>query len=174
MLDPISESQTGTIEQRKDLGTGDEALYAYWLGQEKVAEREERKWVKQARKIIQRYRDERSEATKDNNRFNILWSNVQTLIPTLYARTPVADVERRFRDEDPTGRLASELLQRCITYSADHFNFDDVMLAVTEDRLLPGRGVARVLYVPHFGDEIKSIGTGAPNSGTTTNPELSN
>jgi hypothetical protein len=156
MLDPTSESQTGTIEERKDLGTGDDALYAFWMGQEKVAEREERKWVKQARAIVRRYRDERSEATKDNNRFNILWSNVQTLIPTLYARTPVPDVERRFRDEDPTGRYASEILQRCISYSAEQAEFDDVMKSVTEDRLLPGRGVARVLYVPHFGDLIKS------------------
>ncbi|MHB8272828.1 hypothetical protein [Bradyrhizobium sp.] len=171
MADLAADNQTGTIEQRKDLGTGDEALYAYWTGQEKIAEREERKWIKSCRRIIQRYRDERSEATKDNNRFNVLWSNVQTLIPTLYARTPVADVERRFRDEDATGRLASELLQRCITYSADHFNFDDVMLAVTEDRLLPGRGVARVLYIPHFGDVIQSPPTSPDES---DNPEFVN
>jgi len=159
MVDPTL-SQTGTIEQRKDLGSGDAALYAYWMGQEKIAEKEERKWVKQARKIVQRYRDERPEATKNTNQFNILWSNVQTLLPTLYARTPVADVERRFRDEDPTGRLASELLQRAITYSADHFNFDDLMESVTEDRLLPGRGVARVLYIPHFGEVIKDAASG--------------
>src|ERR1700748_3696863 len=155
MLDPTGEAQTATIEQRKDLGSGDAATFAYWMGQEKIAEREERKWVKQARKIVQRYRDERSEATKDNNRFNILWSNVQTLIPTLYARTPVPDVERRYKAEDPAGRYASEILQRCISYSAEHFAFDDVMLSVTEDRLLPGRGVARVLYVAHFGEVLK-------------------
>lgn len=154
MVDPTL-AQAGTIEQRKDLGSGDAAAFAYWMGQEKIAEKEERKWVKQARKIVQRYRDERPEANKNNNQFNILWSNVQTLLPTLYARTPVADVERRFRDEDPAGRLASELLQRSIQYSADHFDFDDLMESVTEDRLLPGRGVARVLYVPHFGDVIK-------------------
>lgn len=151
-------AQSGTIEERKDLGTGDEALYAYWMGQEKIAEKEEGKWVKQARKIVQRYRDERPEATKNNNQFNILWSNVQTLLPTLYARTPKADVQRRFLDEDDTGRLASLLLERCISYSADYFEFDDVMGSVTEDRLLPGRGTARVLYVPHYGDVIKEPG----------------
>jgi hypothetical protein len=155
VADSISEAQSGTIETRKDLGQEPDATYQYWMGQEKIAEREERKWQKQARRIVQRYRDERSDAQKDTNRFNILWSNVQTLIPTLYARTPKADVERRFRDDDPTARLASTLLERCITYSADYFEFDDVMVSVTEDRLLPGRGTARVLYVPHFGDEIK-------------------
>jgi hypothetical protein len=152
------QGQSGTIDSRKDLGTGDEAIFAYWMGQEKIAEKEELNWYKKARKIIKRYRDERPESNRDT-KFNILWSNVQTLLPTLYARTPKADVERRFLDEDPTGRLASILLERSITYSADHFDFDAMMLAVTQDRLLPGRGVARVLYVPHFGDEIKD----APN-----------
>jgi hypothetical protein len=156
MADSLSESQSGTIETRKDLGAEPDATFSYWSGQEKIAEKEERKWYKQADRIIQRYRDERSDALREANRFNILWSNVQTLIPTLYARTPKADVERRFRDDDPVGRLASILLERAITYSADHFDFDDMMLAVTEDRLLPGRGTARVLYIPHFGDEIKS------------------
>lgn len=155
MTDTTVVAASGTIEERKDLGTGDAAIWAYWMGQEKIAEKGENKWVKQARKIVQRYRDERPEAAKNNNQFNILWSNVQTLLPTLYARTPKADVERRYRDEDPTGRLASLLLERCISYSADYFNFDDVMGSVTEDRLLPGRGTARVRYVPHFGDEIK-------------------
>lgn len=152
------QGQSGTIDTRKDLGTGDAAMWAYWMGQEKIAEKEENQWYKKARKIIKRYRDERPETNRDT-KFNILWSNVQTLLPTLYARTPKADVERRFLDEDPAGRLASILLERSLTYSADHFDFDDMMLAVTQDRLLPGRGVARVLYVPHFGDEIKD----APN-----------
>lgn len=165
MVDSIAEGQAGTIDTRKDLGTGDEATFAYWQGQEKIAEREERKWYKQSDKIIKRYRDERPDGNKESN-FNILWSNVQTLIPTLYARTPKADVERRFRDDDPTARLASILLERSITYSADHFDFDDMMLAVTEDKCLPGRGTARVLYIPHFGDEIKDAPALAPPGGT--------
>jgi hypothetical protein len=175
MVDSISESQSGTIETRKDLGKEPDATWAFWMGQEKIAEKEERNWYKQARKIIKRYRDERPEANKEN-RFNILWSNVQTLIPTLYARTPKADVERRFRDDDPIARLASTLLERCISYSADQFEFDNVMLSVTEDRLLPGRGTARVLYVPHFGDELPADPSqpkalAAPKEG---NPEFDN
>src|ERR1700761_2074434 len=148
MAEPTG-AESGSIDDRKDLGTGDAAVWAYWMGQEKIAEKEETLWYKKSRKIIKRYRDERPESNKDT-KFNILWSNVQTLLPTLYARTPKPDVSRRFLDDDPTGRLASTLLERALSYSADHFDFDDMMLAVTEDRLLPGRGVARVLYIPHF------------------------
>lgn len=146
------------IEERSDLGTGDAALYDYWMGQEKIAEREERKWIRDARKIVKRYRDERGDAQTSGtsaHRYNILWSNVQVLKPTLYGQTPKPDVSRRFLDQDDEGRLASIILERCISQSLD--KMDSVMAAVVEDKLLPGRGVARVLYVPTFGDIIEPL-----------------
>src|SRR5262249_44953768 len=76
------------------------------------------------------------------------------LQPTLYGRTPKPDVERRFRDQDPAGRLAATLIERCLAYSVDACNFDALMRAVVEDRLLPGRGVAGVVYVPQFGEPL--------------------
>lgn len=160
------------IEQRSDLGDGDDAVFSFWETQEAIAEKEERKWVKQARKIVKRYRDERGDADQTVSRFNILWANVQTLLPTLYGRTPKPDVERRFRDEDPTARLASTLLERCLSYSVDAFDFDDVIQGVVEDRLLPGRGVARVLYVPHFGDEIKEDAQQDPEAVASSDDEF--
>lgn len=148
------------IETREDLGkpSSDAAVFAYWMGQEKIAEKEERKWIKQAREIVKRYRDERPESIQNTHRFNIFWSNVETLKPTLYARTPKPDVRRTFQDNDPVGLFAAELLQRCLEYSCDahDHHFDTVMEAVVEDRLLPGRAVARVLYVPHYGDPIET------------------
>ena len=142
------------IETREDLDPGEAGIFAYWQMQEAIAEKEEKKWAKRAREIVKRYRDERPESTQGTHRFNILWSNVQTLLPTLYGRTPKPDVERRFRDADPVARLASTLLERALAYTVDSHDFDCVMESVVEDRLLPGRGVARVLYIPHFGDEI--------------------
>src|ERR1019366_118542 len=100
------------IGTRADLGTGDAALYDFWMGEDRIAGKEEEKWHKRARKIVQRYRDERPQTTNSVHRFNILWSNVQTLIPALYARTPKPDVQRRWLDQDDTGRLASLILER--------------------------------------------------------------
>src|ERR1017187_3127481 len=134
-----------SIEERKDLGTDEAGRWAYWMAQEAIAEKEERKWIKRAREIVKRYRDERPESLQSTHRFNTLWSNVQTLKPTLYARTPKPDVRRRFVDDDPVARYASDLMERCLSYSCDAFDFDAVMKAVVEDRLLPGRGIARVL-----------------------------
>jgi hypothetical protein len=140
------------IEDRDDLGTDDAALYSFWMGQDKIAAKDEERWIKRGKKVVARYRDDRPQGS--GHRMNILWSNVQTLIPTLYARTPKADVQRRFLDKDDTGRLASLLLERAISYSLENTGFDAVMEAVVQDRLLPGRGAARVMYVPHFGEPI--------------------
>jgi hypothetical protein len=145
------------IETQDDLGAGDAATFAYWETQERIAEKEERPWIKRAREIVKRYRDERPQGGPRISRFNILWSNVQTLAPTLYARTPRPDVERRFHDEDPTGRLAAILIERCLAYAVDAFDFDGIMRAVVQDRLLPGRGVARVVYVPHFRNQESGV-----------------
>lgn len=147
---------TERITSRADLDSGDAGIYEYWMGQDRIAEKEEEKWRKRARGIVRRYRDERAVNSTATHRFNILWSNVQTLIPTLYGRTPKPDVQRRFKDQDDAGRLASTLLERCLAYSMDMFDFDAVMKAGVQDRLLPGRGTCRVLYIPHFGDEIES------------------
>jgi hypothetical protein len=159
MADPTNSGQR--IETVDDLGSGDAQTFAYWETQEKIAEKEERAWIKRAREIVKRYRDERASDSKNDNRsvsrFNILWSNVQTLKPTLYARTPKPDVQRRFRDQDDTGRLASLLIERCLSYFCDpqHSEYDRAMVAAVEDRLLPGRGVVRVFYEPMYGDKFK-------------------
>lgn len=145
-----------TIETRDDLPDGDLGTYDYWMGQEDIADKEEDKWPDRSREIIKRYRDERGSAG-NAHRFNILWSNVQTLLPTYYARTPKPEVSRRYLDKDDTGRLASILLERAIEYSLDPAGgspFDAMMRAAVLDCLLPGRGTGRVLYVPHYGDEL--------------------
>lgn len=154
----ISATTTGTAETPDDFGKGDEGLWRYWDTQERIAEKEERPWVRRSRKIIKRYRDERpdspSAASEAAKKFSLLWSNVETLLPVLYARTPKADVQRRYKDQDPVGRLASEILERAINYAIDAYDFDGVMKPVVKDRLLPGRGVARIIYEPKFGDLI--------------------
>lgn len=146
---------TDRIVTESDLGDDDAGKWSFYMGVDRIAGKDEERWQKRGRAVVKRYRDERPERS-GQHRMNILWSNVQTLIPTLYARTPKADVQRRFLDQDDTGRLASILLERAISYSLDNSGFDAVMEAVVQDRLLPGRGVARVMYIPHFGDPIAS------------------
>ncbi|MCG3774984.1 MAG: hypothetical protein JW395_1812 [Nitrospira sp.] len=108
-------------------------------------------WEARAKKILKRYRDD--DRTTTNNevaKFNILWSNVQTLIPAVYARLPKADVSRRFGDNDQVGRVASLLIERACDFEIEHYpDYRATMMACVTDRFLPGRGVAWVRYEPH-------------------------
>lgn len=108
------------------------------------------KWEARSEKIIKRYRDEREGggATGDKRRrFNILWSNVQTLTPALYGRAAKPEVSRRFKDQDPVGRTAATMLERALEYEVEQYpDFADAMRNSVEDRLLPGRGSAWVRY----------------------------
>ena len=47
------------------------------------------KWTARTKKIIKRYRDDtRGQTMNESAKFNILWSNIQTLRPTVYSRLP--------------------------------------------------------------------------------------
>ena len=109
------------------------------------------KWSARTKKIVKRYRDDsRGQGGNEAARFNILWSNVQTLTPAVYAKLPKADISRRFGDNDPVGRVASQLLERAIDFEIEHYpDFRSTMKYDVEDRFLGGRGTAWVRYEPH-------------------------
>lgn len=133
------------------LSTGDEA--ARWCQTVKDYDVWAQRWTDRAKKIVRRYRDERRSIdsnVRTDRRFNIFWSNVEVLKPATYARKPKPVVERRFRDADPVGRVASEILERATSFTADADAFNEVMRAGRDDYLIVGRGAAWARYVPHF------------------------
>ena len=109
------------------------------------------KWNARVKKILKRYRDDtRGQSGNETAKFNILWSNVQTLIPAVYSKLPKADVSRRFGDNDPVSRVAGLLLERAIDFEIEHYpDFRATMKHAVEDRFLGGRGVAWARYEPH-------------------------
>ena len=109
------------------------------------------KWTARTKKIIKRYRDDtRGQTLTESAKFNILWSNVQTLRPAVYAKLPKADISRRFGDNDPVGRVAAQLMERAIDFEIEHFSdYRSAMNYCVEDRFLGGRGTAWVRYEPH-------------------------
>lgn len=124
-----------------------------WLDRINQADKAEKAWRITAGKIITKYRSDDGVDVQGNRRqesFNILWSNVETLSPALYNRTPKPDIRRRFADADPVAKAVSELLTRASEYAFEAEDFDRCMQYVVHDALLVGRGVARVRYDPVF------------------------
>lgn len=129
-------------------------LAVFWGTQLKASEKEFKRWTKDAKDAVKRYRDE-SELISDYDgnslsKFNVLWSNTQVLHPALYSRTPKTEIERRNKDSDKLARLASEVWQRATEYEMSEYDFDEVVNAGVLDYLLPGRGVSRVAYEAEF------------------------
>ena len=129
-------------------------------------ERTFKEWEGRADKIVKRYRDDSRTRNNPNSKFNILWSNVQTITPAIFARLPRPDVSRRFRDNDPIGRVASMMLERALDYEITHYgDYKSAMNQAVSDRLLGGRGTSWVRYEPHIVGEMGGEGEGAPDDG---------
>jgi hypothetical protein len=125
--------------------------YEDWYNCIAQYERTFKEWEGRADKIVKRYRDESRSRNNPQAKFNILWSNVQTITPAVFARLPRPDVSRRFRDNDPIGRVASTMLERALEYEIEHYgDYASAMKQAVQDRLLGGRGTAWVRYEPHI------------------------
>lgn len=108
-----------------------------------------KKWTERGEKVVKRYRDERKDIEATDARFNIFWSNVQTLKPAIYAKPPNPEISRRFEDQNDVARVASTILERVLSYEITQYpDFHATISNVVDDRLLPGRGVAWVRYEP--------------------------
>jgi hypothetical protein len=128
-----------------------EHTYEDWYNCIAQYERTFKEWEGRADKIVKRYRDESRSRNNPQAKFNILWSNVQTITPAVFARLPRPDVSRRFRDNDPIGRVASMMLERALEYEIEHYgDYASAMKQTVQDRLLGGRGTAWVRYEPHI------------------------
>lgn len=170
--------------QVENTGSGSARI---WLAEiEKAERRDEKSFVKRGKKIVQRYRDSRENTESglrgSRRKFNILWSNVQTLKPALFGRRPEPICERRFLDHDPIGRIASTILERTLRYDIEDNGFHQSLDCAVLDLLLPGRGTVWLRYEPKFGEQISpqqkggsphdqtSIGSGNPAAGDPGDP----
>lgn len=151
----MDDSET-SISAARGPGNGDtDQLWkiARYVEEIELYERETKTWNRQAKSILKRYKDDRGgdgDVESQERRFNVLWSNTQNLLPACYARNPKPDIQRRFKDADPIGRVSSDVLERCLSYFCDTDRFAATSRACVLDYLLPGRGANWLRYDPHF------------------------
>ncbi len=155
--------------------TEDGKIVQKWIEAIDLAERQCATWWRSGDIVIRRYKNEIRNGRGNANavvdpirRFAILWSNVQTLAPAIYAKRPTPEVSRRFNDPDPVGKVAADVLERALSYSIEAYDFDGRLQLCRNDYLLPGRGQLWARYVPHLkeveaGDVEKD--EGEPNEG---------
>lgn len=147
-MEPIVNDSTSDLSN--DELTDKDVLNRYKM-EIQLYDKEYKTWETRSNKIIRRYRDERVSSQTSATRFNILYSNIQTLFPAAYGHDPKPDIQRRFKDDDVLGRVTSDVLERCTAFSINS-KFSDAVKHALHDRLLPGRGIVWTRYEPHFRD----------------------
>lgn len=135
-------------EKGKDAKKPDARLAKYWR-EISAYNSTASDWKEQSEKIVKLYLDQIKTAGSPR-RFALLWSNTETLKPAIYGKTPTVLCSRRYKDPDPVGRIAAELLERATNTTFDLYNVDEVFRMVRDDRLLTARGQAWVRYEASF------------------------
>lgn len=133
--------------------------YQFWIAQLDAYETAFNSWQQRVKKIIKRYRAE-SMDIKDSlattrPTYNILYANTSIMQPAIYNQMPAPMVERRNKDKDPIGRLASMILQRALANAIEIENFDEPIEQSRDDYLFGGRATTWERYEARFGDQLK-------------------
>jgi len=132
-------------------------LVAHFLNEINAASKREKDYRKEGNRIYEMY------TGKKSNPFAILYSNTETMLPALYSAVPRPVVQRRFKDEDPLGKLAAKAGERGLEFMLDtntqgYETFDSALRAAVLDGLLPGRGVTAVKYEAEVQDTVPAEG----------------
>ncbi len=117
----------------------------FWTKEVERSEGHFRDWWVAGDKLMRLYRKQSSE-NSGKRKFAMLWANTEVLKPSIYAQAPNPQVSRRFKDKDPVGRTAAELLERACSFEVERRDLNSVLRHVRDDLLLPGRGQAWVRY----------------------------
>ena len=127
----------------------------YWLDLIENAEGVFDHWQSMSDSIDKLYAaSDRLNGVGRDREFQLFWSNIQVMGPSIYARPPVPVVTPKFKDRRPLYRTSSELLERACVVSFDMDDIDQSMIALRDDLSIIGRGAAWVRYDSTDGDKV--------------------
>lgn len=140
-------------ESQKELTStkGKAALVEIWSKEIENASKKEANFRKEANSYLDVYRNVANN-TNDLTHpegYNVYWSNTQTLRPLVFSNLPDPNVTRRFLDtDDENARIASVMIERSLSYFQEQDDTTETYNKTRDDYLVPGRGVARVIFDP--------------------------
>jgi hypothetical protein len=140
-----------------------EPLVQKWLQEISDYETIAQPWLNQCKKILRIYSAKRPTNSTDDNlnyaRFNLLWANIQTMLPAIYAKLPEINISRRNKSDDDVGRVTSDILERSSNFILDCTKANDTFRTAMFDYLLCGRAALWARYEA----EYKEIGYSEEN-----------
>ena len=135
------------IEEKGEYTADDLArIGAKWNDRIKAAEKREEKWIKSAAAAEKAYLVDEDAADGVIPEFNIVFSNIETIVPSIYNSTPVPDIRPRHNNKDDIGKEVADILERAISTLIDDDRLDAEVEKVAQDAFLAGRGVLRIKF----------------------------
>lgn len=90
------------------------------------------------------------------NKFPIFWSNTQVLRPLLFSKLPKVNITQSFFNDDEISRIASELVERLITYLLKESDAENQVEKIRDAFLVQGIGIPRIVFIPPEPIETKT------------------
>jgi hypothetical protein len=161
-------------DRRKPDGEALRKAGTKWIERIEAAGKLEKTWTDDAERAVSAYTGEAADGRETAGLdFNILFANVETIVPAIINSPPQPDIRRRFADEDEAAKDVSELLERSIRVQVDDSRLQIEMEAAAHDAFLAGRGVVRLRFKADVEDydEVRELAeefveSGADNGGT--------
>lgn len=125
-----------------------------WIERIDAAAKLEKDWIDDAEKAVMAYTGEKQTGEGKGLDFNILFSNVETIVPAIINSPPQPDIRRRFADDDPVAKDGSELLERAIRIQVDDSRLQTEMESAAQDAFLAGRGIVRLRFKADVEGEV--------------------
>ncbi len=121
---------------------------AKWIDRIKSATAYEKGWLEDAEKAETAYTNEvtTGESLGKGYDYNIVYANIETIVPAIINSTPVPDIRRRFADNDEPARIVADVLERAIRVQTDDSRLQTELEAMAQDSFCAGRGVVRVRF----------------------------
>lgn len=125
-----------------------------WLARIEQADKREKQWRDAAEQAETAYLcDEGENGLGDVPDFNILHSNVETIIPAIYNSTPNPDIRPRHGNNDQIAKEISDALERAIATQIDDDKLTAEIEALAQDIEVAGRGVTRLKFDAVIGED---------------------
>jgi len=155
----MNEEHGSAIEAIEDISD-----YSRWRLEIRLAEEAKKTFDKRADELMREFTAQKTnvEEMRTDQPFNIFWSNVQTLQPAVYSLPPNVIVDRRRKDKNPVGRVASIVLERACQYCVDEEDFHPTMLLCRDDWLRVALGVTWNRYQPTMDESGQVVYEEAP------------
>ena len=117
-----------------------------WLERIAAADKREEEWMESAGEAENAYLAGRGEDEGDEPEFNILHSNVETIVPSIYNSAGKPDIRPRHNSSDPVAKVVADLLERAIIALVDDSAMDAEVEQAAQDVFVAGRGIVRVKF----------------------------